>query len=97
MRTIAILAVVLTLGCAGSPPGDPTPLRTHPRNEARYVTMRDSVRIAIDVWLPGDLASGMQIPTVMRATRYWRATDQTSDRLEDDKNYDEAQRFIGNG
>jgi putative CocE/NonD family hydrolase len=33
----------------------------------------------------------------MRATRYWRATDQTSDRLEDDKNYDEAQRFIGNG
>ena len=38
--------------------------------------MRDGVRIAIDVWLPESLSAGEKVPTVMRATRYWRAQDR---------------------
>src|SRR5205807_6518053 len=39
-----------------------------------YVTMRDGVKIAIDVNLPKDLPAGEKIPTVMRMTRYWRSS-----------------------
>jgi putative CocE/NonD family hydrolase len=59
--------------------------------------MRDGVRIAVDIWLPDGLESGDHIPTVMRATRYWRASDVVSDRLEDDSNYREAELFNGAG
>ncbi|MBM3290607.1 MAG: hypothetical protein FJY92_10690, partial [Candidatus Hydrogenedentes bacterium] len=45
------------------------------RNEARYLAMRDGVRIAVDVWYPADLAAGERVPTVMRSTRYWRAME----------------------
>jgi putative CocE/NonD family hydrolase len=54
----------------------------YPRNQALYVTMRDGVKIAIDVWLPKDLSSGTQIPAIMRATRYWRAVDWIDDNRE---------------
>lgn len=47
----------------------------YPRNEALYVTMRDSVRIAVDVWLPDGLPAEAKIPAIVRATRYWRAQD----------------------
>jgi predicted acyl esterase len=32
-----------------------------PRNQALYVTMRDGVRIAIDIWLPTSLEPGQTI------------------------------------
>jgi putative CocE/NonD family hydrolase len=40
---------------------------------ALYVTMRDGVKIAIDVVLPKGLAAGEKLPTVMNMTRYWRS------------------------
>jgi uncharacterized protein len=40
-----------------------------------YVTMRDGVRIAIDVILPEGLAESARVPTVLTATRYWRAVE----------------------
>lgn len=43
------------------------------RNTAQYVTMRDGVDIAVDVWLPAQFQSGDQLPTLIRATRYGRA------------------------
>jgi len=64
----------------------------YPRNQALYVEMRDGVRIAIDVWLPDDLEHGQQIPTLMQATRYWRAMEHTSGRIEDDNRYALANR-----
>lgn len=67
------------------------------RNQALFVTMRDGVKIAIDVWLPSDLEPGAKVPTVMRATRYWRAVDLVSEVLEDDRNFSEAERFNGAG
>jgi uncharacterized protein len=44
------------------------------RNQALYVTMRDSVHIALDLWLPATLAAGERIPALIKATRYVRAT-----------------------
>jgi putative CocE/NonD family hydrolase len=43
------------------------------RNTARYLMMRDSVKIAIDLWMPAALAAGEKIPTVVNSTRYVRA------------------------
>ncbi len=38
-----------------------------------HVTMRDGVRIALDVVLPEGLADGTRVPTILTMTRYWRA------------------------
>jgi len=40
--------------------------------ESVYVRMLDGTQIAIDVWLPVDREPGAQVPTILRATRYWR-------------------------
>src|SRR5215831_13272399 len=39
-----------------------------------YLTMRDGVRIAVDVVLPKDLPAGEKLPAVMNMTRYWRSS-----------------------
>jgi len=38
-----------------------------------YVTMRDGIKIAIDVVLPQGLPVGARLPAVMILTRYWRS------------------------
>ena len=38
-----------------------------------YLTMRDGVKIAIDVVLPKELPAGEKIPAIMNMTRYWRS------------------------
>jgi putative CocE/NonD family hydrolase len=43
--------------------------------EARYVTMRDGVRIALDLHLPENLPADAKIPTIFVQTRYWRARE----------------------
>lgn len=40
---------------------------------SQYVTMRDGVQIAIDVYLPRSLSQGESIPTILHQTRYWRS------------------------
>ena len=40
---------------------------------SQYLTMRDGVKIAVDVYLPDELEPGQQIPTILHQTRYWRA------------------------
>lgn len=42
---------------------------------SQYLTMRDGVKIAIDLYLPDNLQSGQKIPTILHQTRYWRAVD----------------------
>jgi uncharacterized protein len=39
---------------------------------SRYVTMRDGVRLAVDLYLPRDLRPGDKVPTILTQTRYWR-------------------------
>ncbi|MBI4541188.1 MAG: CocE/NonD family hydrolase [Gemmatimonadetes bacterium] len=40
-----------------------------------HVTMRDGVRIALDVVLPDGLPNGAKVPAVLTMTRYWRAME----------------------
>jgi putative CocE/NonD family hydrolase len=40
-----------------------------------YVAMRDGVRLAVEVLLPGDLPPGARIPALLSQTRYWRALE----------------------
>jgi putative CocE/NonD family hydrolase len=41
--------------------------------ESVYVTMRDGVRIALDVVLPQGIPEGTRVPTILTMTRYWRS------------------------
>lgn len=43
--------------------------------QSLYVTMRDGVKIAIDVVLPRNMPTNAKIPALMIQTRYWRATE----------------------
>jgi len=63
----------------------------YPRNQSLYLTMRDDVRIAIDVWLPDDLDAAANIPTLIHATRYWRARQHVSGDYENDNRFAEAE------
>jgi predicted acyl esterase len=47
------------------------------RNLAVYVPMRDGTQIAVDVWLPPDLAARERMPVLICITRYWRAVRYT--------------------
>ncbi len=40
---------------------------------SQYLTMRDGVKIAVDLYLPDSLEPGQTIPTILHQTRYWRA------------------------
>jgi len=65
----------------------------YPRNESLYVTMRDGVKIAVDVWLPEDLDDTSTIPALMQATRYWRARQNVAVGYENDNRFTEAERI----
>jgi len=77
--TIVALAVlvVYAAGMTAPVPGaQPTPAGIR-QNQALYLTMRDGVRIAVDVWLPAKLARGERVPTIIRTTRYWRTAQRS--------------------
>jgi putative CocE/NonD family hydrolase len=40
-----------------------------------YLTMRDSTRLAVDLYLPKGLKEGDKIPCIVHQTRYWRRPD----------------------
>jgi putative CocE/NonD family hydrolase len=44
-----------------------------------YVTMRDGVKIAVDVWLPTGLAQGTRLPAILEQTRYFRSAHVKKD------------------
>ncbi len=43
------------------------------KRTSKYLTMRDGVKIAIDIYLPDGLEPGRQVPTMLHQTRYWRS------------------------
>jgi uncharacterized protein len=45
------------------------------RRQSFYLTMRDGVRIAVDLCLPDRVKPGARLPTILHQTRYWRAID----------------------
>ncbi len=40
---------------------------------SRYLTMRDGVTVAIDLFLPQGLQDGERLPTILEQNRYWRS------------------------
>ena len=54
-------------------PGDGQVPAGYQRVEARYLTIRDGVKIAVDIYLPEDLETTAKIPALIRSTRYGRA------------------------
>jgi len=43
------------------------------RVNSYYITMRDSVKIALDVYLPKNLEKNQKLPSILFQTRYWRS------------------------
>ena len=98
MLALALLA--LTASCGDAPSsgaGAIGPASTLERNQALHIPMRDDVRIAIDVWLPEGIEPDTRLPTMVRATRYWRARGLVDVPLERASNFDEAERWNGAG
>ena len=99
---LALAALGLALSCGGedTPPGGAAtrgPASTLDRNQALHIPMRDDVRIAVDVWLPEGIKPGTRLPTMIRATRYWRARGLVDTPIEGDSNFDEAERWNAAG
>ncbi len=57
---------------------EPPSAYTDVERTSRYLTMRDGVRIAIDVSLPRGLAPGEKVPALLLQTRYWRSLSLTA-------------------
>jgi putative CocE/NonD family hydrolase len=64
MAIIAIFLAVVLTNTAGS--GDVS-------SSSRYLTMRDGIKIAVDLYLPKKLKAGERVPTILQQTRYYRA------------------------
>jgi len=86
-----IAALALAPMSAWANPSDST-AAGYPRLQSVYVPMRDGVNIAVDVWLPETIRPKEQVPTIIEATRYWRALDLVYGTLERDRNYEKASR-----
>jgi len=59
----------------GTYPGSAGPQYEGVTTQSLYVTMRDGVRIAVDVMLPKNLPADAKIPAIMKMTCYWRAVE----------------------
>lgn len=57
----------------GSPkPYNPEPTHNGVEMKSMYLTMRDGVQLAVDVYLPRNRKKGEKLPTLLHQTRYWR-------------------------
>ena len=72
---LVVSALVLLLTCGAV--ALTLSARETAQRESLYLTMRDGVKIAVDVWLPADLKPGEKIPAMMRSTCYWRSYQLT--------------------
>ena len=87
LSLLALLILSVNIASAGD----------YPRNQSIYVTMRDDVKIAIDIWLPTDLEDTATIPTLIHATRYWRARQNVAPGFENDNRFTEAESVNAQG
>ena len=74
----------MTTQAMGAETIDPTPLpyRGHPHADdssytrtSHYLTMRDGIKLAVDVYLPASWKDEKRLPAILHQTRYWRAVD----------------------
>ena len=75
LAVLILLAAVAAFGWFRPLAGESmTPSGLH-RTVSQYVTMHDGTKIAVDLRLPADLATGQHLPTAFRATRYFRGVE----------------------
>ncbi|PCC74469.1 hypothetical protein SAMN02745121_06727 [Nannocystis exedens] len=86
-----LLAATCLAGCVR----DSAPEPLGPGRHSVYVTAADGTRLAADVWLP-EGARG-QVPTLLRLTRYWRATEYLGDGAAADREEQLAQLYVSQG
>lgn len=84
--SIAMLAIMLASSSAFCQESDSQPTSGEPAfypweeigkfkkytMESYYITMRDSVHLAVDVYVPKSKDKTQKFPTIMHQTRYWR-------------------------
>ncbi|MCP4538120.1 MAG: CocE/NonD family hydrolase [Chloroflexi bacterium] len=70
-KILLVVFLIVLFACAVA--GLALASRQAAERQSLYVTMSDGTDIAIDLWLPTDLASGEKLPTVMKSTGYWRS------------------------
>ncbi len=78
--SVAVVIVLLVLAVAFIPlqlktEGEELVAAGFKRNVARYLTMRDGTKIAIDIWLPKALTVNERVPAILHSTRYVRAME----------------------
>ena len=68
-------AVVVLVVCIyfGLMPASSSARENDVKTESLYITMRDGVKLAIDVHLPKEAQQGQKVPTLLIQTRYWRS------------------------
>jgi len=71
---VALLAVVVGATLFGMQSRATVPAG-YARDASLYVTSRDGTKIAVDVWLPAQLARGQRVPALIKATPYWRGQE----------------------
>jgi putative CocE/NonD family hydrolase len=74
LLSVALGSALRIAAAAGLPGETRTPAGVRERTSI-YVTMRDGVEIAVDVWLPPAYRQGDRDPVLMRTTRYWRSVE----------------------
>ncbi|MEK6322556.1 MAG: CocE/NonD family hydrolase [Acidobacteriota bacterium] len=55
------------------PDGISTPHYRGVKRTSRYITLRDGVRLAADIYLPEGLGAGVRLPAILEQTRYGRS------------------------
>ncbi|PCI31593.1 MAG: hydrolase [Alphaproteobacteria bacterium] len=75
LSMLAVMVSVLFFGYFSVTPESQLTPSGHKRNSAHYITMRDGVKIAVDVWLPANLKQDQKVPALFRSTRYIRAQE----------------------
>ena len=69
---LAIFAAISLIAWLKPLPGEAETPAGFKRNSAHYVAAADGTRIALDLWLPEDLAPDARVPTLIEGSRYWR-------------------------
>src|SRR5262249_3661031 len=57
------------------PAAAPPPQFRKVARSSRYLTMRDGVKVAVDIYLPRELGASEKIPAILRQTRYCRSME----------------------
>lgn len=94
-RFLLSWGLLTTAGLVGAGCGEPAPAPLTAGRHSIYVNGADGTPLAADVWLP-EGAEG-RVPTLVRLTRYWRATEYLGDGAAADRDEQLAALYVAQG